>query len=47
MRDIVKEMGYEPPYGFFWLNVFLAAMLAIPVCKMGATIKADFLLSFF
>ena len=47
MRDIVKKMGYQSPYVFLGFYIFLSAMLAIPVCKMGTTIKADFLLSFF
>lgn len=46
MGNVVKEMGDETPNRFFWFDVLLAALVAIPAVKGTITIQADLFLPF-
>jgi len=44
--NIIKEMSDNVPYGMAGLNVFLSALMTIPVIEFCITIEADFFGSF-
>jgi hypothetical protein len=47
MGDVFKKMRYQVPHRFLWLNVFLAAAVAIPAFYMNMAVETVLLLSFF
>jgi len=47
MSDVVEEMGYQMPDSLSGFNIFLAALMAISIFELSATIQANFFFSFF
>jgi hypothetical protein len=47
MGDIVKKMADQSPYRFFWLDIFLPALVAESSMQFSITIQAGFLVTFF
>ena len=47
MGNVVKKMTYQAPNRFFWLDIFLPALVAISSMKFSIAVKADFLMTFF
>lgn len=46
MGDIMKKMGYQSPYGFLRLYIFLSAAMTKTTVQGGMTIEAYFFRSF-
>jgi hypothetical protein len=47
MGDVIKKMAYQAPNRFFWLDIFLSALVAILPIQFSITVKADLLMAFF
>ena len=47
MGDVIKKVAYQAPNRFFWLDIFLPALVAELPIQFSITVKADFLMTFF